>query len=351
MGDSPIQPSFTAIPRFTNPALSYILHQAMQNALSIEAPCKINLHLRVKGRRSDGFHELESIFLALAFGDTLHFELKEAGGDEFLAEDRRPVTEAGLEEVPQKGNIVLKAAELFRAKTGFDRPLRIGLEKRIPLGAGLGGGSSDGASTLLALNELSGRPLSAEALALAGAELGSDVPFFLGAPGAGESAPGGSGAAFVSGRGEQIRPIAGPGQLGVVLVKPAFPSNTAGAFRLLDAYRAETGWNEESVRDLLPETLIGALAAHPSRWPYGNDFLPVFLAKGEPVVRDAYGAILEKLGAQGADFCGLTGSGSACFGIFTDGGTAKKAVESLLRLGVFTLLTFPLARLANTVLR
>jgi 4-diphosphocytidyl-2-C-methyl-D-erythritol kinase len=137
----------------------------------------------------------------------------------------------------------------------------------------------------------------------------------------------------------------------VVLAKPGFPSNTAGAFRLLDAYRAEIGRDGEGAPDLLPETLIGALAEHPSRWPYGNDFLPVFLAKGEPAVRDAYNAILENLGALGADFCGLTGSGSACFGIFTDGGAAEKAVESLLRLGVFALLTFPLARLANTVLR
>jgi 4-diphosphocytidyl-2-C-methyl-D-erythritol kinase len=318
----------------------------MRNALSIEAPCKINLHLRVKGRRTDGFHELESIFLALAFGDTLFFEL--GGADEFLVDDKLPQPVGAGEELPRGNNIVLKALNLFRARTGFDAPLRIRLEKRIPLGAGFGGGSSDGASTLLALNELAGSPLGEDALRQIAAELGSDVPFFLIAAGAT------SGAAYVTGRGEHIRPIEGPPDCAVVLVKPRFSSNTAGAFRLLDVHR-ERSFIEGKL-ELSDQRLVEALKGPPALWPYRNDFLEVFLAKGDPAERDAYRAILGGLEEAGADFCGLTGSGSACFGIFTEGGggpvgPAEKAAKLLSRLEVFTLLTFPLARLGNTVLK
>ncbi|WP_010262266.1 4-(cytidine 5'-diphospho)-2-C-methyl-D-erythritol kinase [Treponema primitia] len=319
----------------------------MRTALSIEAPCKINLHLRVKGRRSDGFHELESIFLALAFGDTLHFELGDAGGaDEFLVEDKRPRLD---EEIPREDNIVLKALDLFRVRSGFDQSLRIRLEKRIPLGAGLGGGSSDGASTLLALNELAGTPFDRTGLLQAAAELGSDVPFFLQ-----------GGAAYVTGRGEHIRPIAGPPEFEVVLVNPGFPSNTAKAFRLLDAHRAAIfGEKLQGQAEFSEQSLVDALKGPPSRWPYENDFLELFLAEDCPdssPAKDAYRAILGGFQNQGADFCGLTGSGSTCFGIFTQGGTAEKAVKSFRTdksvsgSGVFTLLTFPLARLPNRVL-
>jgi 4-diphosphocytidyl-2-C-methyl-D-erythritol kinase len=308
----------------------------MQTALSIEAPCKINLHLRVKGRRSDGFHELESIFLALVFGDTLHFEFGET--DEFLVEDKRPrLGGRPCGEIPREFNLVLKALDLFRAASGFTRPLRIRLEKRIPLSAGLGGGSSDGASTLLALNELAGTPFDGNRLRQIAAELGSDVPFFLYR----------GGAAHVTGRGEHRRPIEGPPGFAAVLVNPGFPSNTAEAFRLLDAHR-DGNFREEPENS--GEKLVEALKDSPSQWPYGNDFLGLFLKKGSSAIIAAYRAILGELQAQGADFCGLTGSGSTCFGIFTQEGAAKKAEKSLSRSGVFTLLTFPLARLANTVL-
>jgi 4-diphosphocytidyl-2-C-methyl-D-erythritol kinase len=308
----------------------------MQTALSIEAPCKINLHLRVKGQRYDGFHELESIFLALAFGDTLHFEFGET--DEFLVEDKRPrLGEGSCGEIPREVNIVLKALDLFRTVSGFNRPLRIRLEKRIPMGAGLGGGSSDGASTLLALNELAGMPFDGSWLQQAAAKLGSDVPFFLHR----------GGAAHVTGRGEHIRPIEGPSGFVAVLVNPGFSSSTAEAFRLLDAHKDGNfcGGTENS-----GETLVEALKGPPSQWPYGNDFLELFLERGSSAVIDAYKAILGDLQAQGADFCGLTGSGSTCFGIFTQGEAAEKAEKLLSRPEVFTLRTFPLARLANRVL-
>jgi 4-diphosphocytidyl-2-C-methyl-D-erythritol kinase len=327
----------------------------------LDAPCKINLHLRVKERRPDGYHELESVFLALALGDTLHFELGDAGeADEFTAEDGRPRAPGqeeagGLEEIPGPDNIVLKATALFRAKTGFDRALRIRLEKRVPLGAGLGGGSSDGAATLAALNGLAKqaghpRPLDGAELEKAAAELGSDAPFFLGLLTAG-----GGDAAWVTGRGEHIRPIEGPPDCAVLLANPGFPSNTAEAYRLLDLRRAERGLGNGPGTGLPAQSLIAALKGPPSRWPYGNDFLELFLA-GNDAQAAAYRSILEGLRSGGADFCGLTGSGSTCFGIFTEEGAAEKAAETLRgggntpERGIFTVLTFPLAYLGKRVL-
>jgi 4-diphosphocytidyl-2-C-methyl-D-erythritol kinase len=336
----------------------------------LDAPCKINLHLRVKERRPDGFHELESIFLALAFGDTLCFELGEAGQeDEFRIEygpGRPSEGETGgiFGAINGPDNTVLRAAALFRARTGFERPLRIRLEKNVPLGAGLGGGSSDAAAALLALNGLAkqaGHPrlLDDAELRQAAAELGSDAPFFLGVLTAG--VPGG--AAWASGRGERIRPIEGPRDCAVLLANPGFPSNTAEAYRLLDISRERRGLETALREDPSAQGLIRALREPPSRWPYKNDFLEVFLEEdGAPAL--AYRTILEGLRSHGADFCGLTGSGSTCFGIFTGGGfeeRAAKAEQSLrntlkhglgrpLEREIFTTLTFPLAHFGKRVL-
>ncbi|MDR2028039.1 MAG: 4-(cytidine 5'-diphospho)-2-C-methyl-D-erythritol kinase [Treponema sp.] len=323
--------------------------------MGVEAPCKINLHLRVKDRRSDGYHDLESLFLALAFGDTLRFELLEAPGGEkrpgeglYLDCTVPPGGALSPEDLPPERNIVRRAVSLFRARTGFDRPLRVRLEKRIPLGAGLGGGSSDAASTLLALNELAETALSGNALEEMAGALGSDVPFFIRAVGTG-------GAAFVSGRGERIRSVPGPGDIAVALVNPGFPSGTADAFRLLDRRREDRARERvETERPgeggLSEEGLIAVLQEEPSKWPYGNDFLPVFLEAGSERARRAYGDILGDLKALGADFAGLSGAGSTCFGVFIDRGVAKRAVNSLRKRWNFVLLTFPLARWGGAVL-
>ncbi|MDR2110326.1 MAG: 4-(cytidine 5'-diphospho)-2-C-methyl-D-erythritol kinase, partial [Spirochaetaceae bacterium] len=195
----------------------------MGKALCVEAPCKINVHLRVKDRRSDGFHDLESVFLALSWGDTLRVELVDGEpGDEIRLDAKIPLGEP----LPPGRNIIRRAAALFRDRTGFKGALRFTLEKRVPLGAGLGGGSSDGASALLALNALTGAGLSGEVLRGMAERLGSDVPFFLS-----------GGAALVTGRGERIRNIEPPRDIRVVLVNPGFSSGTAEAFRLLDRYR------------------------------------------------------------------------------------------------------------------
>jgi len=206
-------------------------------AVHIEAPAKINLYLAVRGRRPDGFHEIDSLFLALAFGDTLTVETAE-GRPKSLEIAMDYQAESGFfADIAPENNIISRAAALFRGRSGYDSGLKIAVQKRIPPGGGMGGGSSDAAAALLALNRLAS-PAANDGFGLfprkilgeMAAELGSDVPFFLS----------GACAAHVTGRGERIQPLELPDSvksLCFLLVNPGFQSDTAEAYRLLDAWR------------------------------------------------------------------------------------------------------------------
>jgi 4-diphosphocytidyl-2-C-methyl-D-erythritol kinase len=290
----------------------------------LRAPCKINLHLAVGRRREDGFHDIESIFLALDLCDTLEIELTDKtdrpGAPVELEVDVSGLPAASaapLESLPAEKNIVYRAALLFFEASGLaPRPLAIKLTKRIPSGAGLGGASSDAASTLLALNRMTGCPLDADSLCRTAARLGSDVPFFLS-----------GGAAFVAGRGEIVKTIPAP-EIYAVLVNPLFESGTVRAFSLLDEHRAAKkpeGLKKNPAR----EELIMRLSHAPEDWPYTNDFLPALLSLGSDEEKKAYGAMLADLKKAGAEFAGLSGSGSTCFGIFSDKGRAEAASDVL----------------------
>ena len=307
--------------------------------LTIAAPAKVNLHLRITAKRPDGFHDLESLFASLDFGDTLHFEVLDA--DEAL--ELRMEGEGKAAAVPPEQNIIYRAVSLFRSRTGYRRGLWIRVEKRIPLGGGLGGGSSDAASTLLALNSLAGCPLDAASLAETAAALGSDAPFFLAE----------TGAAWVRGRGELVRPLAAPQNLWLVLVNPGFSSGTAAAFRLLDGYRAACGAQPAACPP--EDELVRALAGSPKTWPFVNDFLPVFTGDsgqdfGHGSTAGAYRDMLAALGKLGADFAGLSGSGATCFGVFTDREQALGAERILSQTWKFVKYSFLLARRAIAVL-
>ncbi|MDR2942143.1 MAG: 4-(cytidine 5'-diphospho)-2-C-methyl-D-erythritol kinase [Treponema sp.] len=267
--------------------------------LTVTAPAKVNIHLAVLDRRSDGFHNIESVFLAVDFADTLHFEpLKRENSVEI-------VMKGGSVPIPAEKNIIFRALSLFREKTGFSKGLKIRVEKRIPTGGGLGGGSSNAASALLALNKLADSPLSFDSLLEMGTELGSDVPFFL------HETP----SARVTGRGEKIAPLDVP-DLFLTLVNPGFSSDTAAAYRLLDAKeRAPAG---ESV---LPQKLTDT----PGDWPFWNDFLPVF----EEPEKSVYGDIISLLLYYGAGYANLSGSGSTCFGVFRDRAKAERSAKAL----------------------
>lgn len=175
------------------------------------APAKINLSLRVLGRRADGFHDLESLMCPVSVFDTLDVTLRAAGGLEFTCDDA--TLPAGDD------NLVVRAARLFCERAGIEPHARIALTKHIPHGAGLGGGSSDAATTLLALDRLFATQLSLETLAAMAAELGSDVPFFIY-----------QSAAMIRGRGERVEPVAFPHALPLLLIKPPFGVPTPWAY-------------------------------------------------------------------------------------------------------------------------
>ncbi len=179
------------------------------------APAKINLSLRVLGKRPDGFHEIESLMAPLSpadLGDILHFE---AAGQYRL--------HCSAHEIPtDESNLISRAVRAFEQSTGKPCSWKISLEKHIPHGAGLGGGSSDAATTLLALNDLEGAGFTPGQLAQMGASFGSDVPFFIYRQ-----------TCLVKGRGELVEPVRIPGVSGqsVLLLKPAFGVSTPDAYR------------------------------------------------------------------------------------------------------------------------
>jgi len=334
--------------------------------IRIEAPAKVNLHLRVGAGRPDGYHDIDGIFLALTFGDTLEFEtvpvssgFQDPSFSEIYMNWRVPAENTAVRNLPPGENIISRAVSLFRIRTGYDKGLKITVEKRIPAGGGLGGGSSDAAATLLALNRLvlsdGGRPADNETLMETGAALGSDVPFFLNIASDGTAdgtvADGAASGAYtcaarVSGRGERVQLLAMPEEcfnLSFVLVNPGFSSNTASAFRLLDHF---SGYSRRFIDPFIPE-YPAVLPLSPRNWPFCNDFLPVFEAAGGGSSGSAgavYRDIITRLTELGADFSGLSGSGSTCFGVFTSRSAASAAKDILIKRWPFAFETFPLAR-------
>ncbi|MDR2551739.1 MAG: 4-(cytidine 5'-diphospho)-2-C-methyl-D-erythritol kinase [Treponema sp.] len=321
----------------------------------VPAPGKLNLHLCIGSRGSGGFHDLESVFVLLEYADTLTFAPAERGKTLLALDYAGPLRELisrgwNCGTIPAEENLVYRAVEAFRRKTGYAAGLDITLIKRIPPGSGLGGGSSNAASALLTLNDLAARsgseafapPRAGQAAALAGnggvssggflsraelldlaAELGSDVPFFT-AAGSSEALPGaGSTAAWVAGRGERIRFLPPPPSLGILLAFPGFASNTAAAYDLLDKSR------KRPVPGLAGCPLLEGRWPPPEKWNFRNDFLDLFLSRGGAREKEGYALILEALKNAGAAFTGLSGSGSACFGIFTGPETAAAAKKKL----------------------
>ncbi len=177
--------------------------------MQLFAPAKINLNFRILHRRDDGFHEIETLMALISLGDELSLE-----------PDERLTFTCDDASLPSgDDNLVLRAARSFFAAIKEEPRVRIELRKRIPHGAGLGGGSSDAASTLLGLNELHGSPLSPDSLTSLAAGIGSDVPFFLARS-----------AAVCRGRGEIVEPAAALTKLPLLLLKPEFGVPTPWAY-------------------------------------------------------------------------------------------------------------------------
>jgi 4-diphosphocytidyl-2-C-methyl-D-erythritol kinase len=180
-------------------------------SLFLKAPAKINWFLSVTGRRSDGYHDIVSLLQCVTLFDNLYFE--ESDTIELVSDLA----------IPAEENLVYKAAMLLKQTSMFRRGARITLEKRIPSAAGLGGGSSDAAFTLMGLNRLWGLDMDISQLGRLGAEIGSDVPFFISGP-----------LSLVSGRGEIINPIESGTSAALLLVKPSADVSAGWAYRSLN---------------------------------------------------------------------------------------------------------------------
>uniref|UniRef100_A0A0E0E3X4 4-(cytidine 5'-diphospho)-2-C-methyl-D-erythritol kinase n=1 Tax=Oryza meridionalis TaxID=40149 RepID=A0A0E0E3X4_9ORYZ len=211
--------------------------QIDQNAgitrLNLFSPCKINVFLRITGKRPDGFHDLASLFHVISLGDTIKFSLSPS-----KSKDRLSTNVAG---VPvDESNLIIKALNLYRKKTGTDNFFWIHLDKKVPTGAGLGGGSSNAATALWAANQFSGCIASEKELQEWSGEIGSDIPFFFS-----------QGAAYCTGRGEIVEDIRNPlpANLPMVLVKPPEACSTAEVYKEI----TENGISQDvCVNDLEP---------------------------------------------------------------------------------------------------
>lgn len=257
--------------------------------LSLSAPAKLNLGLRVVGRRDDGLHELDSLFVPLDLADAVEIERRAEPGVCLEVE--------GLAlELPTGGqNLASRAAEAFLAEVDPRAGVRLRLRKRIPVAAGLGGGSSDAGAVLRGLARLFPGALAEERLAALALGLGADVPYFL------DPRP-----ARVRGVGEHIEPIAGFPRRVWLLANPGLPLSTAEVFRAYDALGP-------ALTPRKPESTL----------PLENDLEPAAVRLCPPIAR-----LRERLRGLGAEAVGMTGSGPTVFGSFPDEARAAEALAA-----------------------
>jgi 4-diphosphocytidyl-2-C-methyl-D-erythritol kinase len=282
-------------------------------SLARQSPCKVNLLLNVLGRRADGFHELETVLHPVPLCDCLHFERAPSG----------LILSCSLPALPtDASNLVHRAAARFLEQAGIREGVRIRLEKRAPLAAGLGGGSSNAAATLLALNELFGQPLSSKALVELAATLGSDVPFFL------QAKP-----ALATGRGERIEPMDGFPALErawILLIHPGFGISTAWAYQRLGRFPTALQGQAGRAAGLIERLRNSDLAAAGAAF-YNALEAPAF--EKYPILA----LYQEFLRERGASATLMSGSGSSTFALLPSQAQAERLREGFLaRFGAQT---------------
>jgi 4-diphosphocytidyl-2-C-methyl-D-erythritol kinase len=259
--------------------------------MQLHAPAKINLSFKIKGRREDGFHEIETLMAPISLSDRLTIE-RSKSGIQFSCDD--PSLPDGEE------NLVVRAAKLFQETTKVGEGIRIALEKSIPHGAGLGGGSSDAATTLLGLNELFETRLDQKDLIALAAQVGSDVPFFILAS-----------AATCRGRGEIVEPARLPARLNLLLVKPDFGVPTPWAYQRWKDSRELPGVNYGQ------QDFSGVHFVNDLERPVFKKFVLLGYLKTWLCRQPEVGAAL------------LSGSGSTVFAVLRDGANAEHLAVSV----------------------
>ena len=289
------------------------------NSVRVPAYAKVNLRLEILGRRADSYHELRTIFQTITLHDTLFLEITRKPGIELSITGN-----AKLAGEPGPDNLVYRAIRELSAAIGFRRGVRAVLEKRIPVGRGMGGGSSDAAAALIGMLRLSGKRVDGARLTEIAAGLGADVPFFLH-----------GGRALGIGRGDEIYPLPEDARRSLLVVSPAdIFVPTVDAYRWLDEPDSRDGSQ--------PSKKLTKPAAAPKLWgfcalcwsPQGGDLSNDF----EDAVFPRFprlASIKRELLRQGAADASLAGSGSAVFGIFRNPAMARRAARAFPNDQVF----------------
>ena len=264
------------------------------------APAKINWYLRVGEKRADGYHDIVSLMQTVSLCDELEVA--------FDAGEGISLTVTGNNACPaDENNLVCRAAALFLQETGLKHSIALHLEKKIPMAAGLAGGSADAAATLRACNRLAGYPLTNGDLATLGARLGSDIPFCLT-----------GGLSLCCGRGERVTPIAAPAPYTLLLVNTGEPVSTAAAYAMLNSTPRRGNADWRAAYRALIERDFDAF-----RMCLTNDFTRPILPTCPRAYR-AYRALSEM-----GEVALMSGSGSTVFGVFRDTESAEKAKTAI----------------------
>ena len=291
--------------------------------VTVKAPAKVNLYLEVTGRRADGYHDLLTFMQKLELADTITVTLE--------AEGRGVVITANVEGLPlDDGNLAVRAAHAFLRETGRAGGVAIDLDKRIPIAAGLGGGSSDAAAVLTALNRLTGMPLDSERMRATALALGADVPFLVSD----------FAAAWATGVGERLRQASPIDDCHLLLVNPGFPVSTKWVFETYgeefagrfdkrngpephprpqtDNLALTTGGNPYILGREKDRTIKIEQCLPGGKTPLYND-LEAVTVKRYPEL----GEIKKRLLDDGARGALMSGSGPTVFGLFDDGQQAR----------------------------
>jgi len=278
------------------------------NHVEVLAPAKVNLFFEVLSRRGDGFHEIETLMAPVSLYDTLMLADEPSG--EVSIECRQVTgldaepgqTESNAETIPEgDANIAVRAVKRLAALAGIERGAKLQLVKRVPMAAGLGGGSSDAAAALVAANlvwRLKWRP---EQLAEVAAELGSDVPFFLG-----------RGPAICRGRGEKITPTKGLGNLHLVLVRPPAGLSTAAVYQA-----CQPGEPPQTVNSMVERLRRNGVAAV---GPVAHNRLLDAARRLSPWIDRT----LNSLRKENCPAIGMSGSGTTCFAVCRNATQARQ---------------------------
>lgn len=267
--------------------------------LRMPSHAKINLGLYVLGKRPDGYHDIWTIFQELEFHDVLYFTKRDAP---LTLTTNHPTLPVGDE------NLVCRAARAFAQKTGCPTQLAIHLEKQIPLGAGLGGGSSNAAAALCGLNQLFQVGASREELAALGATLGSDVPFFLH-----------GGTAIGTGRGEQIEPLPDLPPCWILLINPRIHVSSAWAYKNINL-KLTNFPTKNNVFSQQHNAVTDALRTL-------ENMLEEPVISHYPIIASIKNLLLE----EGAEWASMSGSGSTVFGVFKEKELAEQALRQIER--------------------